>query len=353
MTEKKYRVNPLIKSRQWEGKISNFHQLGGIETAVIDNGWANGCRVAWVDTGSGLRFKVVIDRAMDISNAFYNSHSLSWISHLGESLPNPAAIDGTTWLDSFGGGLLTTCGLTHVGGPESDDYGTRGLHDRISHTPANIESIIQPNPKAGQFEMSITGRMIQTTTFGPHLELKRTISARLGDSYLKINDEVTNLGNLETPHMILYHFNFGWPLIDEGADIQWEGDWEAPDDESKKIFNKNNSFKKCSPPLNQHNGSNEAVAFIDITPDKKGYCKCGVYNNDLKLGANLEFSKNQLPWLTNWQHWGKNEYVMALEPCTNPPIGQANAREKDTLTKLSVGETVNYEIIMSVNDFSN
>jgi hypothetical protein len=24
-----------------------------------------------------------------------------------------------------------------------------------------------------------------------------------------------------------------------------------------------------------------------------------------------------MPWLINWQHWGKGEYVTALEPGTN------------------------------------
>lgn len=52
-------------------KISNVLQIGGIETAVIDNGAGRGTRIAWVNTGSGLRYKVVIDRAMDIADTFF------------------------------------------------------------------------------------------------------------------------------------------------------------------------------------------------------------------------------------------------------------------------------------------
>lgn len=349
MTESK---NPLISSTQWKDKVSNHHQLGGIETSVLDNGKGKGTRVAWINTGSGLRFKVVLDRAMDIAEAFYGQHSLAWISHIGVTPPNPAAVQGSTWLNSFGGGLLTSCGLTHVGGPEEDEYGVRGQHDRISHTPATIESICQPDLTVETPEMSITGKMIQSTVFGPHLELKRTISATLGEPHIQIHDEVTNLGNTPAPHMLLYHFNFGWPLVDEGAEISWKGDWEAPNEQSREIFNSGNNFKKCLPPADEHRGDGEAVAFIDSTPDKEGRCHCGVTNPSIGLGVNMEFQKAQFPWLTNWQHWGKKEYVTALEPCTNPPIGQAAAREKDTLTILEVGETKEYDTRLTVKEFS-
>ena len=146
------KLNHLEDSGKWKDKISNFHQLGGIETSILDNGAGKGIRIAWMDTGSGLRFKVVFDRAMDIAEAFYDKYSLAWISHLGITPPNTSITSGTNWLNGFGGGLLTTCGLTHIGGPEKDEYGERGLHDRISHVPAIVESISQPDLENEIFE---------------------------------------------------------------------------------------------------------------------------------------------------------------------------------------------------------
>jgi len=107
----------------WQDKVGNFAQIGGIETSVLDNGPGKGTRMAWVNTGSGLRYKVVIDRGLDIVDAFYNQYSLAWLSHGGVTAPRPDANRGLEWLWSFAGGLLTTCGLTHVGGPESDEFG--------------------------------------------------------------------------------------------------------------------------------------------------------------------------------------------------------------------------------------
>jgi len=107
----------------YEEKVINPHQVGGIETYICDNGAAKGSRVAWVNTGSGLRFKVAIDRGMDIVDAFYNDCSLSWLSHNGQSAPRPDITEGVVWLNNFSGGLLTTCGLSHVGGPEAGAVG--------------------------------------------------------------------------------------------------------------------------------------------------------------------------------------------------------------------------------------
>ena len=190
-----------------KNKISNAAQVGGIETSVLDNGLGRGTRIAWINTGTGLRYKVVIDRAMDIAETFYNQHSLAWLSHCGTLPPDRFSDSGMGWLRNFGGGLLTTCGLSHVGGPEEDEYGTRGLHGRISNTPAEIVSIIQPDPVAGKMEMSITGIVREAQVFGPVLELKRTISGKLGEAKISIHDEVINRGNQKVPHMLLYHMN--------------------------------------------------------------------------------------------------------------------------------------------------
>jgi len=333
----------------WSDKISNPAQVGGIETATIDNGAGRGTRIAWINTGTGLRYKVVIDRAMDIANAFYNGHSLAWLSRSGITPPQPFSDRGIDWLRTFGGGLFTTCGLSHVGGPETNAYGERGLHGLISNTPAELESVIQPDPFAGKLDMHLTGRMHQTQVFGPHLELKRTISGTLGQAIIRIHDEVVNLGNSPTPHMLLYHLNFGWPLVDEGTDLLWRGTWQARDaNPNNPIFREGSSFRKCPAPLDAHRDGGEEAAFIDITPDGTGQCVCGLYNARLGIAVAVRFNKKQLPWLTNWQHWGKGEYVTGMEPGTHPPIGQAKAREQHSLIFLEPGESRTYDLEIEV-----
>lgn len=335
----------------WQDKVSNPAQLGGIEISVLDNGAGRGTRIAWINTGTGLRYKVVIDRAMDIADAFYNQHSLAWLSHGGISSPQPFSHRGMDWIRTFGGGLLTTCGLSHVGGPEADEHGERGLHGLISNIPAELESIVQPDPANGKMEMALTGKIRQTQVFGPSLELKRTISGTLGKASIRIIDEVTNCANTPAPHMLLYHLNFGWPLVDEGTDLLWKGPWQSAGEiNDSKIFREGNNFRKCPSPLASHNGTGEEVAFVDITADNSGRCTAGLYNARLNLALSIQFNKGELPWLTNWQHWGKGEYVTGIEPGTNPPIGQAKAREQQQLIFLKPGETRKYSLAIEVLD---
>ena len=80
--------------KAWNEKIGNIHQIGGIETSVLDNGPARGCRIAWVNTGSGLRYKVALDRGLDIVDAFHGRHSLAWLSHGGLTGLRPDANRG-------------------------------------------------------------------------------------------------------------------------------------------------------------------------------------------------------------------------------------------------------------------
>ena len=329
-------------------KISNIAQLGGIETSVLDNGAGRGTRIAWVNTGAGLRFKVVIDRAMDIYDCTFNNTNVTWLSHTGITAPQPFSDGGLDWLRTFGGGLLTTCGLAHTGGPETDEFGSRGLHDEISNQVAEIESIIQPDPWAGKMDMSITGKIKQTKALGPNLELRRTITATLGKPGLRIHDEITNRGNTGAPHMLLYHFNFGWPLVDAGTQLLWQGTWQPREGNANKIFNDGNNFKLCPPPLYEHSGRGEEVAMIDIEHDANDQCTCGLYNAKLQLALSLTFNKKQLPWLINWQHWGKNEYVTGLEPSTNTLVGQAKAREQKELIFLQPFETRSYDLKIDV-----
>ena len=339
--------NIYTENQDWRDKISNHHQLGGIELAVLENGQGRGVRTAWFDTGTGLRFKVVPDRAMDIADAFYNRYSLTWISHAGVTPPNLAVDSGFRWLEGFGGGLLATCGLSHIGDPEEDKYGKRGLHGKISHIPAEIESVIQPDLTRNRFKMSISGRMIETGVFGPSLELRRTVSAELGVSAIQIHDEVTNIGNQITPHMMLYHCNFGWPLVDSGTKLIWEGKL-YPADANDPVFKEGSDYKVCRPPLDEHSGSGGSDAFIDIDQDDKGFCHCGISNSSIPLEVRMRFKKSQLPWVTNWQHWGRNEYITGLEPGTNPTIGQAGAREEETLIFLEPGEKRIYDLTLEV-----
>jgi len=56
----------------------NPRQAGGIESYVFADGEAFGTRALLVNTGGGLRYRVLPDRGLDIDQAFFNQHSLAF-----------------------------------------------------------------------------------------------------------------------------------------------------------------------------------------------------------------------------------------------------------------------------------
>ena len=343
--QKELKVAKTKAKYPWENKIGNHSQIGGIETSVLDNGPGRGTRIAWVNTGTVLRYKIVIDRALDIVDAFYNEHSLAWLSHSGITAPRPDINSGLEWLYSFGGGLMTTCGLTHAGAPDD----SHGLHGRISNIPAQVESIVQPDPANGKLDMSITALVKQSSVFGPNLELRRTISGRIGEPVIAVHDVVTNCGNSPAPHMMLYHCNFGWPLVDEGAEIMWQGSCKSRgSDMDNRIFDGTKKCHKIPAPIENHRGFGEACGFIDAAADKGGNCITGIHNKKIGLTVVIKFRKKQLPCLANWQHWGPGEYVTGLEPGTNPPIGQTEAKRQKKLIYIKPGRSKSYDLKFAV-----
>jgi hypothetical protein len=326
----------------WQGKVTNHAQIGGIELATLENGTGRGTRIANVNTGTGLRYKIVIDRACDIAEAFFNQHSLCWHSHGGITAPAPDKKPGLEWLYSFFGGLVATCGLSHMGSPTD----TEGLHGRIGNQPAELISVIQPDIAAGKLDMSITAIIKETKVFGPSLELKRTISSTLGKSIIKICDVVTNRGNSPAMLKLLYHCNFGWPLVDEGADFIYNGKCTSYNrDCDNKIFNSKHNYKKVTAPLDIHRGIGESCAYIDAKPDSKGICTTGIVNKKLGLSAMIKYKKKQLPYLTNWQHFGPGEYVTALEPATNLPFDQGEKK-----ISLNPGQCKTFELEFEIEN---
>lgn len=334
-------------------KVSNVHQVGGIEMSILDNGAGRGLRIAWFNTGSGLRFQVILDRGMDIGAAFYNAYSLTWISHQGPTFIEPSLKhQNELWLNQFGGGLLTTCGLSHIGNTEIEQEQIRPLNGTIHAQSAEIIEIQQPNLRTGEMDMKIVGILKESNPFGVQLVLKRTIRATLGKSEIHIQDEIINEGNTSTHYMLLYHNNFGWPLVDSDTKLYWDGPaYSRGTINDDKLLQ--SDYKKVKSPIPSKDA--EACIFIDALANEQDQCSCGLINPNIGLQVEIQFNKQQLPWLTNWQHWETNHYVVGLEPGTNPPIGQAKAKASNTLKYIQPNASIWVDlrfVISKIDEFN-
>src|SRR5688572_32492214 len=199
------------------GSYINPAQVGGIESYVFADGASGeafGTRALLVNTGGGLRYRLLPDRGLDIDQAFFHQHSLAFLSHKGVTRPSRAYDRGLDWLKSFPGGLLTSCGPFNIGSPTTDQGQELGLHGTHSNTAATIESVVQPDPRRDRNQMSVTAVIRYGQFYGPCVELRRTVTSTLGQNAIDVTDEFSNVGNTDVPHAWLLHINFGYPLID-------------------------------------------------------------------------------------------------------------------------------------------
>ena len=127
-------------------------QFFGVRSLVGADGAERGVRMLEFRSGGGLRFTVLVDRAMDIADCDHNGRAIGWQSSTGfvnPGLLDPAGEGGLGFLRGFSG-LLNTCGLDHFGFMHTGDaarydYPARKtvdwpLHGRVHAMPARLAS---------------------------------------------------------------------------------------------------------------------------------------------------------------------------------------------------------------------
>ena len=335
--------NRVWSKAELVSRVGQMEQLAGVRMANAAEGKALGSRLIDVWTGSGLRFQINAERALDITSCDFKGIPLGWRSPVGVVHPAYFEPDGLGWLHSFTGGLLTTCGLDQFGLPCQENGEDFGLHGRISNTPA-----VQVGYKAGwvgdEYELSVSGEIRQTRFFGENLVLRRRIVTHLGSAKLRIEDQVTNEGFEPAPHMILYHFNLGFPLLTEHTRLQLQAEESAPrDDAARSGFSEWAQFQLPTP------GYAEQVFIHRLAADKDGFSRIELVNPDLKLGMCWSYLTHSLPYMMEWKMMGMGAYVVGVEPANcNGLAGRVATKAKGDLLLLEPGESRDYAIELEI-----
>ncbi len=129
------------------GSLAAF---AGVRLMTLGDGVERGVRMLEFRTGTGLRFTLLVDRAMDVADCEFRGQAIGWQSPTGfrhPGLNEYEGEDGLGFLRSFSG-LLATCGLDHVLGVEevsAESYGyprratvRHSLHGRVGMIPARL-----------------------------------------------------------------------------------------------------------------------------------------------------------------------------------------------------------------------
>jgi hypothetical protein len=324
----------------------NMSQLGGVRVSELQEGNARGVQVAEFETGSGLSFNVLLDRGMDIGAAKYRGASLAWESSNGPAHPAYFDPQGLGWLRTFHGGLVAGCGMTYVGSPTVDEGQSLGLHGRLNHLPAtNVWA--DGMWRGDEYEMWVRGRMRESVVFGENITLTRRISTFLGSSRVSIRDMVANEGFQRSPHMMLYHCNFGFPLLAEGSELI------APD---KKVTPRDavaasglDAHARYEAPID---GYQEQCFYHDLAADAAGFATVILANRDYNggqgLGAYVKYRQAELPCFIQWKMVGAGTYVTGLEPANCLVEGRDKERARGTLQFLEPGEQREYLLEIGV-----
>jgi hypothetical protein len=345
----------LYAGRSWKrdelvSLIGDPQQIAGARSFRYSDGKADGVHGIGVNTGGGLQFTVLPGRGMDIPEALFKGKALHFFSGTGITSPAYFEEPGLGWLRSFYVGLLTTCGITNSGAPSTDEGEPFGLHGRVANAAAE-DLCIDQHWDGDEYTVSLRGKIRESKAMFENLALHRSIETRLGAQSFTLRDVIVNNGFEPQPLMMLYHFNFGFPLLSPGSHVIGPILETVPRDEEAS---KDRGVEECMGYPEPVQGYREKVFFHTLGSKKSGDTFISLVNPDCgdgtPLGIVLRFNKRELPVFTQWKMPRKGFYVTGLEPGTALPLGRGVLRERGELMFLQGQQEYTISIGVEVID---
>ena len=318
-----------MENLQKSGYLCHPQQMYTLRRVTISEGKAKGTAVIEVTTAGGLQMDILPDAGMDIGQVRYRGTNMTFISKNGYDSPASIMPYETEFLTTFPGGLLYTCGLRSTGGAHRDGDEWHPLHGRYHSLMADhISTDVEDNT------IVIKGTMRETALFGHCLELKRTIRIPVFGSEITVSDELTNLTHGDEGYALLYHCNFGYPLISEKCHL------ELP--EQRKTtprtpfaatgLGRETTFDVPTPKEEERVFFHEEMDHI-----------ASLVNEEIHTKMTLTWSES-LPILAHWRSMASGDYVCGLEPTNCYIMGRKAERENGTLPVLKPFETVKTQV---------
>ena len=228
---------------------------------------------------------------------------------------------------------MSTCGLDHTLLGGTDDAAvfnyphrrteTYGLHGRYTGLPARLAGY-GTSWHGDECVLWAEGEVVQVAVFGEQLVLYRRIEADLGGNALRITDTVTNTGATACPHMMLYHCNVGFPVVDDGAELIYPAGRgvcvsDACDPDYRTLAAPRADFvEECY----EH----------DMAAGRRRHGqRRGASIVPPGSASTSGTSAAVLPHHITWRQLGAGTYVVAMEPSTNRDAGRLDARERGEL----------------------
>jgi hypothetical protein len=314
-----------------------------VKSYTLRGGLQEGVQVVEVNNGT-LSYAILPTRGMGIWKGQCGDVRLAWDSPVKDPV-HPAFINqeergGLGWLKGFNEWFVR-CGVNSMGAPGMDtvtDYSGNEfdvpltLHGKIANIPARAVEV-----EITDSEIIVRGEVDETMMFGPALRLNVEIRTEFGSGAMTITDTVTNLGNNPQEHEMLYHINYGAPLLEEGSRIVTPFNQVAPRDprsaEGIDTFDQYGASQI---------GFVEQAYLYDLAGKGDANETMAMLRNAAGDKASLlRYKLEDFPCFTLWKNTAgtADGYVTGLEPATNYPNSRRFERQQGRVISLAGGES--------------
>ncbi len=317
-----------------KGYLCHPMQAYTLRRVTVEEGRARGTQVIEVMTAGGLQADILPDRGLDVGQTRYRGVNAAFISKNGYDSPAAWSAHEDEFLRTFPGGLIHTCGLRSTGGAHRDGGEWHPLHGRYHGLQAEQVAAYVEND-----EIIIRGVIRETALFGHCLELTRVIRIPVWGASITVEDKLANLAFAPEEYALLYHCNFGWPLLNEHAIL------ELPEDRRvtpRTPFAATGIGRECTftAPVP---GEEERVFFHEDMERR-----AALISPDTGIRMDMTWS-DTLPILAQWRSMAAGDYVLGLEPTNCYIMGRASERKNGTLPVIAPGETVHTSLTITFN----
>ncbi|HKJ94225.1 MAG TPA: aldose 1-epimerase family protein [Gammaproteobacteria bacterium] len=316
-----------------------------VRKRTLHGGRQEGVTLIEVNNGH-LALSVIPTRGMSVLRVRAGDVTLGWDSPVKE-IVHPAFINlqargGLGWLDGFNE-MLVRGGYEWSGHPGMDGDRLLTLHGRAGNTPASrVEVAVDPEPP---HRIRVRGRVLETTFKFADYEMWTEISTVPGSAAFRVSDRLTNQGDYEREFQILYHGNFGPPLLEENAEFVAPVREVAPFNEyAAGGLDAWTTYRGPTPHFDE-----QAYAILPYA-DAENRTTAMLRNAAADRGVALRFGVDELPCLTLWKNTDtlKQGYVTGLEPGSGFPYNRAVEREAGRVPKLAPGASREFTLDYAV-----
>lgn len=312
------------------------------------NGLSNGVDEIEIANGS-FRVSVLPTRGMSVWKAWSGDNEIGWRSPVRGPV-HPAFVDvgepsGLGWLDGFDE-LLVRCGLESNGAPEFNEDGSLKypLHGRAGNKPARDVKVTIDSESG---EVEVEGVVDEIRFHFLKVSMISKLRVAVGEKGFRVHDQVVNHSASPAEVQILYHVNFGHPLLDGGSQVVAPLDVLVPrNDHAASGIDRWSHYQAETP------GFEEQVYFATLRGGKNDQTEVLLKNAHATRGVSLQYKTTQLPCFTVWKNTTavSDGYVTGIEPGTNYPNPRTFEGEHGRVAKLAGNGTTEFGLQMVVHD---